>query len=348
MKILFIPVSGKDGIGEYMRSMILAQAMKDKEPEAEIHFALSEQAPYAKDCIYPTILTKRSPTYHLKEINNYIDEFKPDIVVFDASGRTSQIKHAKKSGALTVFIAQHDKKIRKGMRFGRLRYTDVFWIAQPEFTVHGLSFWSKFKLKLLKKPDPVFLGCVFVPPAIEKSEAVLEKYGLEKNNYIFISAGSGGHFMKNKELAAEGFNNAIRKLNLTTRYVQVWGANYLGEKRPENDGENINLESIPNFEFISLLANAKYAVINGGDTLLQALSLKIPFLAVPVSSDQPMRIKMAMEYAKCFLSADADSEKMVEQLKHLETEFVQKDLAEALKTVRVNNGYDLAATLLKV
>jgi len=87
MKLLFIPVSSKKGIGEYMRSLIIANAVKARWPDAEIAFVLSRQAPYHQDCPYPTFLTEQTPTRHVKEVNAVISEFKPQAVVFDASGR---------------------------------------------------------------------------------------------------------------------------------------------------------------------------------------------------------------------------------------------------------------------
>lgn len=339
MKVLFVPVSGKDGIGEYMRSIILAKAIKDHRPDAEIYFILSEQAPYANACIYQTFLTKKSPTYHVKEVNQVIDNIKPDLVVFDASGRAKQIKYAKKSGAKTLFIAQHNKKIRKGMRLNRLLYTDYFWIAQPAFTVSELSWWSKCKIKLLKKRAPEFLGCVFVPPTAESDLAVLKKYNLEKNQYVFISAGSGGHYLANGMLAADGFHLAYSNSASSTKYIQVWGANYPGTMPDIHEEDGINLVSIDNSEFISLLKNSRYSLINGGDTLLQALSLRVPFVSVPVSSDQPERIKRAFNSTQAFLYADASVAGIIEQLNAIEKTEKLDQIANSLAHVEVKNGY---------
>ena len=348
MKILFVPVSGKEGIGEYMRSMILAQALETKYPNADIRFALSKEAPYVKNCPYPTLLTERSPTYHSKEINRYIDDFKPDVVVFDASGRAKQIKHAKKTGALTIFIAQHDKKIRRGLKLNRLINTDFLLIAQPEFTMSKLSPWSLAKLRWLNKKLPVYLGCVFVPPTLQEEQEVLVKYNLRKGQYIFASAGSGGHFMSNGQLAAEGFNQALNSANLPMPFVQVWGANYQGDQFPSQDSKNINLTSVSNLEFICLLKNCHVAVINGGDTLLQGLSLKVPMVAVPVSSDQPQRIEKVLEHAHCFVGSSADVNAVLFGLNVLLNSDNLLSIKDKLREVSVNNGYEVFVDLLSI
>jgi len=348
MRILFIPVSSKKGIGEYMRSSILADAFLQEWPDADIRFILSKEAPYHQNCIYTTLITERSPTHHVKEVNDYISSFKPDVVIFDASGRASQIRHAKKCGATTVFIAQHNKKIKKGMRLSRLRHTDLFWIAQPDFTVQPLRWIDKLKLTILKKPLPVYLGCIYTPPGAQEELDVLSKYKLESGNYIFISAGSGGHFMADHTLAADGFHQAMKLLASDMPSIQVWGANYPGEFIPDSDSKFININQAPNSEFVCLLKNAKIALINGGGTLLQAFSLQIPALAVPVSADQPARIEAALRKTTCCLYAPADVSRIVEGLISLSTPETQVQLRSNMAELDVLNGYSKSVEALKV
>ena len=348
MRILFIPVSSKKGIGEYMRSSILADALLHEWPDADIRFVLSKGAPYHQSCIYKTLITERSPTHHIKEVNDYISLFKPDVVIFDASGRASQIRHAKKCGATTVFIAQHNKKIKKGMRVSRLRHTDLFWIAQPEFTVQPLQWIDKLKLKILKKPLPVYLGCIYTPPTAQEERSVLSKYKLESGNYIFVSAGSGGHFMADRTLAADGFHQAIKQLAADMPSIQVWGANYPGESIPNSDSKIINIKQVPNSEFVCLLKNAKFALINGGGTLLQAFSLQTPSLAVPVSADQPARIEAALRKSTCCLYAPAEVGKIIEGLISLSTPETQAQLRSNMAILDVLNGYSKSVESLKV
>lgn len=348
MRILFIPVSSKKGIGEYMRSSILADACLKEWPDADIRFVLSKEAPYHQDCSYQTLITDRSPTFHIKEVNDYISSFNPDIVIFDASGRASQIRHAKKCGATTVFIAQHNKKINKGMRLSRLRHIDLFWIAQPDFTVQPLRWIDKLKLKILKKPLPVYLGCIYTPPNDQEEQDVLNKYKLESGNYIFISAGSGGHFTSDRKLAADIFHQAIELSGLDIPSIQVWGANYPGKDIPESNDNKFNIKKIPNSEFVCLLKNSKMAFINGGDTILQAFSLNIPSLAIPVSGDQPARIEAALRRNTCCIYAPAEVRKIIEGLINLSKPETQAELRSNMMDLNVLNGYSKSVESLKV
>ena len=81
---LFIPVSSAEGIGEYMRSLIVANQILQHWPNAQISFILSEQAPYFLQCPFDVLTTPKSPTKHTKEVNQIIEQLKPDVVIFDA------------------------------------------------------------------------------------------------------------------------------------------------------------------------------------------------------------------------------------------------------------------------
>jgi hypothetical protein len=47
-RLLFVPVSGAFGMGEFARTLAMAQAAEGRWPQAAIRFVLSREAPYAK------------------------------------------------------------------------------------------------------------------------------------------------------------------------------------------------------------------------------------------------------------------------------------------------------------
>src|ERR1700733_10419308 len=63
-RILFLPVSGPYGMGEYARSLAIAQAAQRQWPRGEMHFALSRHAPYAATVPFAATLLDSSPTFH--------------------------------------------------------------------------------------------------------------------------------------------------------------------------------------------------------------------------------------------------------------------------------------------
>ena len=97
--MLFVPVSGPRGMGEYARALALATAASRRWPALQVHFAVSRAAPYAADTPFPATLLPASPTFHTPEMRELIAAFRPTLVVFDNAGRTAQLRAAAGSGA---------------------------------------------------------------------------------------------------------------------------------------------------------------------------------------------------------------------------------------------------------
>ena len=53
IRLLFVPVSGPKGMGEYGRALAMAGAAAARWPDAAIHFAMSREAPYASARAFP-------------------------------------------------------------------------------------------------------------------------------------------------------------------------------------------------------------------------------------------------------------------------------------------------------
>ncbi len=77
LKVLFIPVSSAKGIGEYMRSLSIAEALVARYSDIDIQFVLSQKAPFHTTCPFSVVLTPSSPTKHPKKVTKVIESFKP-------------------------------------------------------------------------------------------------------------------------------------------------------------------------------------------------------------------------------------------------------------------------------
>ncbi|MFB2760679.1 hypothetical protein ACE012_14400 [Shewanella xiamenensis] len=339
-KLLFIPVSSAEGIGEYMRSMIIADEVKRNWPHADIKFILSKHAPYAAQCPYNAVLLDDTPTKQVKAVNQIITDYLPDIVIFDASGRKSQLAHAHKLGAKVVFISQHKRKRSRGMKIGRALVTDCHWVVQPEFVIGPISKLERLKLKLINKPIPLNIGPVFTQPDEACQTELLAKYQLTKNEFVLFNAGSGGHKV-NGELAADIFAQAAYESYKASGIVSVmvFGPNY-PNPLPELEGV-IGIPQLNNQQFINLLAASKAAVLSGGDTLLQAIALHKPTLAVPVSKDQPPRIEKCVS-EKYVISCETKSEAMGHKIALLLDPTLANQLMTSLARGEQLNGLDVA------
>lgn len=314
--VLFIPVSSSSGIGEYMRSMIIAKAFKLRWPNVKIHFILNEQVSYIKNCPYTVHTCKGSPTKNISGVNDIIEKVSPDLVFFDASGRAKQFKKAKAIGAKVAFISQHNKKRTRGLKLNRLLNTDIHWVAQPDYCIKNLNFWQRLKLTIFNKKAPKNIGPVFEQSSHEYQKQLLIKHDLSTEEYFIFNAGSGGRKVANVFAAdiyyqaAQNFYRKTLALKINMKCVVLFGSNY-----PKDLPENKNiicLKNIENKDFIALLSNAKGCVISGGDTLLQCIALQKTSVAAPVSPDQPARLKLCKDQ-QLVLAADPTSDSLVQQ-----------------------------------
>ena len=103
-------------MGEYARSLSIAQAAKRCWPAADIRFLLSRQAPYASRSPFPATLLDSSPTFHSHAVIQLIEAFRPHAVVFDNAGRTAQLRAAKRMGASVVYISARSRQRENTVR----------------------------------------------------------------------------------------------------------------------------------------------------------------------------------------------------------------------------------------
>src|SRR3984893_16735390 len=175
-RLLFIPVSGPRGMGEYARATAIATAAAQRWPDVEIRFALSRRAAYAAETPFQATFLPSSPTFHSREVAALIREFRPTIVLFDHAGRTSQLRAAVENGARTVFISSRPKQRRRAFRLRWMRLLDEHWIAYPQFIAGAPDGLERLKLLLLGRPRVRFLDTVLPQPDLELARSVMERF----------------------------------------------------------------------------------------------------------------------------------------------------------------------------
>lgn len=338
--ILFIPVSSPEGIGEYMRSLIIANEINKQRPDINIHFVLSEQAPYTATCPYETHVTPTSPTKHVKLVNQYIETITPSVTIFDASGRKSQLAAAQRCGSKVIFISQHKKKRSRGLKWGRLKLTDNHWVVQPSFVMDEISTFEQLKLSLLKKPAPVNIGPVFTPVDTTRQTELLNRYNVEKDEFILFNAGSGGHKVGN-ELAADIYAQAAEDIASKTgvKCIMVYGSNY--PRDINQNQQHIAVKELNNQQFIALLDAAKLVVISGGDSLLQTIAMTKPCVTTPVSKDQPPRIS-ACAQQQLVQHCATNSAEMIDKIQQSLDDDTLNSLKKRLNNAGCSNGLVVA------
>ncbi len=335
-RILLVPVSGAFGMGEYARSLSLAQAARRQWPQAHIHFILSRQAPYAATVPFPATLLDSSPTFHTAAVTESIQAFKPNIVIFDNAGRTAQLRAGHRAGARIVFISSRSRQRRKAFRWRWMRLIDEHWIAYPQFIAGGLGFFERFKLNRLKKPVVRYLD-VILSRARAGADSILAREGLNLESYVLVVPGGGtGH---------PGAGDASAKFLAAALSLADSGPTVFvgpGALRGPLHGFN----ALPQADLAALLGGARLVITNGGSTLLQAIACGRACIGVPIAQDQAQRIRRCVE-AGVARAAGLDAIGMVQAADELlRDEFARADLARRASDLQLADGIDVALAAL--
>ncbi|MFM8479944.1 MAG: hypothetical protein ACKOCF_01945, partial [Gammaproteobacteria bacterium] len=103
LRVLFVPVSGPSGMGEFARASSLVDALKPRMPDVETHSVLHREAPYARNFHHPVTLVPASPTLCTAEVKRVSAQFAPQVVIFDNAGRTGALRAARRNGARVIY-----------------------------------------------------------------------------------------------------------------------------------------------------------------------------------------------------------------------------------------------------
>jgi glycosyltransferase involved in cell wall biosynthesis len=384
-RILFVPVSGPYGMGEYARSVAIARAASRHWQGAAIHFVLSREAPYAADAPFPATLLTSSPTFHSAAVIELLGKWRPDVVIFDNAGRTAQLRAARRLGARVVYISARRRQRRKAFRWQWMRLIDEHWIAYPEFIAGRLGFFERLKLRMVGRPVVRYLDVILSRADSGQRGAVLSRTGCVAGTFVLVVPGGGtGH--PGAEDAVGQFMAAARALatrGVATVFVgptgerardagaagagerdaseRDAGAGDSGErdagehdagrgdsgKRDAVGAPNLHfMGPLPQADLADLMRFARLIVTNGGSTLLQGIACGKACIAAPIAKDQIERTRRCVA-AGVAATAALDAASIVEAAHGLlQHEPQRAALAGRAASLELADGIDVAIRAL--
>jgi hypothetical protein len=344
-RFLFVPVSGPGGAGEYYRSLAIARGLEQRWPGCRIRFVLNRSAPYATDAPFPGLLIDDSPTRANAVVAEFIASERPDIVVFDSSGRLAQYRAAHAAGAGVIYVSSRPKTRWKGFRLRRMRALDQHWIAHPRFLGGELSAYERCKLRLVGGPEVIFLEALHEPVDAAGTHGLQERLGLEPGKYVLLCPGGGGTFGDGTD-PSRVFLGAAQRLSDTrdVPVVAVVGQRLHGEITPSELRPRLRiLPGLPNGVLLGMIRDATVAAVNGGSLLLQSMAQGVPLVAAPIAGDQLERIRHCANdgYVR---QVALDRDALAEGLGLLLDDALARGrLRERLARLALRNGVDTAA-----
>jgi hypothetical protein len=351
-RILFIPVSGAFGMGEYARSLSIARAVQRQWPQAEIQFMLSRQAPYAAAPPFPSTFLDSSPTFHTAAVTELIQKFNPHVVIFDNAGRTAQLQAAQRMGARIVFISSRARQRRKAFRWRWMRLIDEHWIAYPQFIAGRLGALERFKLGMLRRPVIRYLD-VILSRAGSGTDSIMARVGLTFGTYVLVVPGGGTGHPRAADATARFLTaaNTLAAAGTLTVFVGPTATRDAGAPSGTDaaalPGAGLRcFNSLPQSDLAELMHGARLIVTNGGSTLLQGIACGRACIAIPIARDQPRRIQRCTE-AGVALAARLDAPSIAQAAGDLlRDEPARAALAARASALHLADGIDVARAAL--
>lgn len=291
-RYLFSPVSGPGGSGELMRCLIIARELAKADPSADIRFLVSRTAVFREAVNFPIIDCDASPTNSTPQVLAAIEQFRPQVMVFDNSGRTAQLRAARRAGARLVFSSRAPKLRWKAFRIKWMRLLDEHWIVFPTFVTGGRTRLEALKLRFFPDYTVRQFDTLFTPSDPASRVRWLERHRLRPGGYAVFVPGGRAEGQKVAD-PAELFIDAARRFAGQTGFVTVVLTGRAGVTEDPTSGPLRLMPRIGPEEVQHLLAEATLVVSNGGTTLVHALAHGRAIVTVPLAGDQDRRIRRA-------------------------------------------------------
>lgn len=275
-------------MGEFARAVQIAHMAAAHWPEAQIHFALSREAPYKSDTAFASTLLRSSPTFHTPEVIALIEQFRPHVVIFDNAGRTAQLRAAQRIGARVVYVSARARQRRKAFRLRWMSLIDEHWLAYPEFLAGPLDALERLKLRWMGRPLLRYLDVILPTPDPSTAAAVLQRLNLRAKPDVLVVPGGG--------TAHPGARNAVQVFTAVAQDLAARGIATVLVASADADDASVpaalhRLPRLPLIELTALMRQAQLVIANGGSTLLQAIACHTPCIAVPIAKDQAKRVQ---------------------------------------------------------
>jgi hypothetical protein len=350
LRILFVPVSGPYGMGEFARCAAIASAALERWPQASVHFLLSRHAPYIARVPFPVTLLPSSATFHSAEAIDLMRAWHPDVVIFDNAGRSAQLRSAHRLGARIVFISSRRRQRRRAFRLSWMRLIDEHWIAYPRLIAGELGLVERAKLRLLRRPVVRYLDVVMGRPANTSTAAASAAAHADstRSEVVVIPGGGTGH---------PGAQDAARQFLIAAGTLAAAGfaTTFVGPTPDAGGGDTPGARSsarlacvaaLPQADLAVLMRGARLVIVNGGATLLQAIACGAPCVAAPIAGDQRERIRACAAAGVAVEAAPHAADLEAKARRLLEDEPVRAALARRAAALKLADGVDVALEAL--
>jgi hypothetical protein len=290
-RLIFLPRCGETGIGEYVRCLILAQALRARHEKAEVHFAVAPTLPRLAGDDFPRVDLPRDAAQG-EALDAILARLRPHCLVTNNRGRQRELERTRARGTAVVAIFSTDRRSR-ARRLDVLRSVDQLWIVPGEGRASA-RLPSRLVRWIAGSPHCEVVETLH--PAVDAARAAKRRaqLGLDGQRYALFAPGGGGWQLDGRPAADVFAAAAARVARAGTRSVLVAGPLHRGSREPR-DGV-LTLPEVEPEAMVDLVSGAEIAVCAGGGLLGWVQALGRPCVATPMPcGDQRQRTAACRE-----------------------------------------------------
>lgn len=328
-----------------MRCVIIANAIKQRWPSANIRFILHQEAPYTASCPFETVTFSgnqknkqyRNARYVLisKEIKNTP---KNGIVFFDSAGRAKHFFEAWLHRVPVIFVSSREDIRRKGFNWLRLLPQKQHWMLRDIPTtppaITRLLKW-RAKINSVKLVDLPTLFNVGSPSNLSLTS---------KQPYMLLIHGGGTRII-NGQPATTLFLNVAK--NMCTHHKI--NALVIGGDTQDSTDQIQVIPWLDNADLMTAMEHACLNIVGGGSLVGQAIAQPVPTLAVSFGrKDQDARTKTLSAQGVLKSTAPRESDMSTSALSLLSSTSEQEAQLNKRCSLGIKNGIDSAMNELSL
>ena len=314
MRGLFYAVNSI-GVGHLSRTIGIAEQMVMQRPDftplfvsevSDVRFLKFHSLPYfnlpslhaiQEDKEWASI-RERAVSAWEKVAFSVIDEFVPEIVIYDTLVWPFVAQCARKHNPIEIFILRRKENLDAFTKEYEGIFAEVDLVVFPH---------TRSELKDLRIPKSIANKIYFSGPLIRRDVSsinlpfIRNKYALDENNFIVtITNGGGNTFFGNKDMFIEEVLTAFQRIDkqLPSYTILLFPGPLFSNSYPDQKFKNGRL-IVRDYEpcFIDLLAASNLVICRGGyNTINEVIASGVPALCVPASrksESQEIRILQA-------------------------------------------------------
>jgi hypothetical protein len=291
-RILFAPASGPGGSGEYYRALALARALLKRRPGCRIDFVVQRDAGVERDERFAYHDLDATPARAGATMMRSIDSIRPDLAVFDCTGRVAQFRRLRALGSKIAWFSDRPRQRRKGFRLRRMARVNLHVVVDADGGALELAPRERALLRLFPNHEVELVRGIVPEPDAGALAACGVSLPPADVPYAVFVAGGGGYEHDGRpvpEILVEAAEALHRRCRIAC--VVVMGPQYRGGLT-RHDSVHI-VEALPQAALGALLAGAGLAVTGAGSMLsAQVLASRVPAVMLAAGgNDQPERIR---------------------------------------------------------